>query len=146
MATEQPPAAAPLPADQRPVDPTPVDTADLPPTPIRDRNIPARAWRQAPDRLLQLGTDIGGPEAMYKRRIGSWLLWRAGPASRADARYLAVDPNDPEITVEFRLHPDGRGEGTGPSGALHTRFRDWKKDLLGSEESLPAAGAEQPEP
>ena len=29
----------------------------------------------------------------------------------------------------FRLHPDGTGEGTGPSGAAHDRFRTWKEDL-----------------
>lgn len=123
---------APLPADERPVDPTPVDTIDLPPTPIRDRNIPASAWQQAPARLLALGEDIGGPEAMYKRRIGRWLLWRAGPASRGHARYLAVDADDLDVAFEFRLFPDGEGEGTGPSGATHTRFREWKKDLLGT--------------
>ena len=123
---------APLPADERPVDPTPVDTVDLPATPIRDRNIPASAWRQAPARLLDLGSDIGGPEAMYKRRIGRWLLWRAGPASRGHARYYAVDADDLEASFEFRLFPDGDGGGTGPSGATHTRFREWKKDLLGA--------------
>lgn len=127
--TDRPPA---LPADERPVDPTPIDTEALPPTPVRDRNIPASAWRQAPARLVELGADIGGPEAMYKRRIGRWLLWRAGPASRGDARYLAVDANDLERTYEFRLFPDGSGEGTGPSGASHTRFREWKQDLLGA--------------
>jgi hypothetical protein len=128
---------APLPADERPVDPTPVDTADLPPTPIRDRNIPASAWRQAPPRLLALGDDLetpadapGPPEAMYKRRIGRWLLWRAGPASRGHARYFAVDADDLTTAFEFRLYPDGDGTGTGPSGTSHTRFREWKKDLL----------------
>ena len=119
-----------LPADDRPVDRTPVDTDDLPPTPVRDRNIPAGAWRQAPARLLALGDDIGGCEAMYKRRIGGWLLWRAGPASRADARYLAVRSDDLGRHCEFRLFPDGSGQGTGPTGTGHDRFRDWKKDLL----------------
>ena len=138
------PGPAPLPADQRPVDPTPVDTAELPATPVRDRNIPASAWRQAPDRLRRLGEDIGEPEAMYKRRIGRWLLWRAGPASRADARYLAVDPEDPTTTVEFRLYPDGSGVGDGPSGARHTRFREWKKDLLGKRDESHDEGESGP--
>ena len=104
-------------------------TAELPPTPIRDRNIPASAWIEAPDELLHLGDDIGHPPIAYKRRIGRWLLWRAGPASRADARYLALDASDLTRQFSFRLHPDGVGEGIGPSGERHERFRAWKEDL-----------------
>jgi len=118
-----------LPADERPIDPTPVHTDALPPTPIRDRNIPASAWMEAPPRLLALGDDIGQPVITYKRRIGRWLLWRAGPASRADARYLAVDPDDVGRQFEFRLFVDGTGTGAGPSGTEHHRFREWKQDL-----------------
>jgi hypothetical protein len=106
-----------------------VHTADLPPTPIRDRNIPASAWIEAPDELLHLGDDIGHPLVAYKRRIGRWLLWRAGPASKADSRYLAIDHEDLTRQHTFRLHPDGRGEGVGPSGEDHERFRTWKQDL-----------------
>ena len=91
-------------------------TADLPPTPIRDRNIPATAWVEAPDELLHLGDDIGQPLVTYKRRIGRWLLWRAGRPSQADARYLAVDADDLDRQHSFRLFPDGSGEGIGPSG------------------------------
>ena len=120
-----------LPSHERPLDHTPVHTEDLPPTPIRDRNIPATAWVEAPDVLLHLGDDIGGPVATYKRRIGDWLLWRAGPASRADARYLAVRADDLAVHHTFRLFPDGAGEGQGPDGASHTRFRQWKESLLG---------------
>jgi hypothetical protein len=119
-----------LPADQRPVDPTPVHTSELPATPTRDRNIPATAWVEAPGELRTLGDDLPGrPVAMYKRRIGSWLLWRAGPASQADARYLAVRADDPADQHTFRLFPDGSGDGTGPSGRPHDRFRTWKEDL-----------------
>jgi hypothetical protein len=126
-----------LPYDQRPLDPTPVHTADLPPTPIRDRNIPAGAWVEAPARLRSLGDDLTfGPDTTeaervptYKRRVGRWLLWRVGPAAGADARYLAVDADDLDRSVEFRLLPDGSGHGTGPSGATHDRFRSWKEDL-----------------
>lgn len=121
--------AAPLPADERPVDHTPVHTDDLPPTPVRDRNIPATAWVEAPAALLELGVDFGGPVAMYKRRIGRWLLWRAGPASRGDARYMAIDADDLTRQHTYRLHPDGRGSGVGPSGTTHERFRAWKEDL-----------------
>jgi hypothetical protein len=118
-----------LPADDRPIDPTPVHTEDLPPTPVRDRNIPAEAWVEAPDVLLRSGDDIGRPAITYKRRIGRWLLWRAGPATHADARYVAIASDDLGEHHEFRLHPDGSGQGAGPSGGIHTRFREWKEDL-----------------
>jgi hypothetical protein len=111
------------------MDPTPVHTEDLPATPVRDRNIPASAWVEAPPALLALGDDIGRPAITYKRRLGPWLLWRAGPASRADARYCAVDARDLGRSFTFRLFPDGSGGGTGPSGARHVRFRAWKEDL-----------------
>ena len=79
---------------------------------------------------MRLGADLEGrPPADYKRRIGPWLLWRAGPATRADARYLALHADRLDETHEFRLFPDGSGAGTGPSGREHTRFRTWKEDL-----------------
>ncbi len=119
-----------LPADQRPVDHTPVHTEDLPATPIRDRNIPATAWIEAPAELRDLGDDLPGrPVATYKRRIGPWLLWRAGPASHADARYWAGAAVDLTDQWTFRLQPDGTGAGVGPSGTTHQRFRTWKEDL-----------------
>ena len=118
--------------DERPEDATPVHTDDLPPTPTRDRNIPAPAWVEAPAELLALGDDLpGAPVATYKRRIAEWLLWRAGPASGGDARYWAADAGDLTRQTTFRLFPDGNGDGLGPSGARHTRFRSWKEDLLG---------------
>ena len=125
----------PLPADERPIDDTPVHTVDLPPTPTRDRNIVATAWIEAPPELLSLGDDLPAPDGplvtAYKRRIGPWLLWRAGPAKGADARYFAVRADDLGVQSTFRLFPDGSGDGLGPSGARHTRFRAWKEDLLG---------------
>lgn len=122
--------AAALPYDRRPDDATPVHTADLPPTPVRDRNIPASAWVEAPDELRRLGADLPGrPEAGYKRRIGPWLLWRAGPATGGDARYWAARADDLAESYTFRLFAGGDGEGTGPSGASHPRFRAWKEDL-----------------
>ena len=106
-------------------------TADLPATPQRDRNIPAAAWIEAPAALLSLGADIGVDAAHtdYKRRIDRWLLWRAGPATGADARYMAVAADDLAEHHTFRLFPDGTGEGRGPSGKMHSRFRSWKEDL-----------------
>ena len=121
--------ATALPADERPFDPTPVHTEDLPPTPVRDRNIPADAWVEAPEALLRAGDDIGNPPIAYKRRLGRWLLWRAGPARGADARYVAVDSADLARHCAFRLFPDGSGSGVGPSGRRHDRFREWKQDL-----------------
>ena len=108
-------------------------------TPTRDRNIVASAWVEAPIELLQLGHDLAGePEAEYKRRIGRWLLWRAGPAV-GDARYLAVAADDLSVQHAYRLTPEApgadgepvNGEGSGPSGTVHHRFRAWKEDLLG---------------
>ena len=116
--------------DERPLDLTPVHTAELPDTPVRDRNIPATAWVEAPDELRHLGDDLpGAPVAEYKRRIGPWLLWRAGPASAGDARYWAGLASAPDVAHTLRLFPDGRADGVGPSGTVHRRFRAWKEDL-----------------
>jgi len=132
-------AGEPLRYDERPADHTPVNTPDLPDTPTRDRNILASAWVQAPAELLHLGDDLPGtPAAEYKRRIGRWLLWRAGPAV-GDARYLAIATDDLSVQHSYRLCPvatgangeAANGEGAGPSGAVHHRFRAWKEDLLG---------------
>lgn len=120
--------------DQRPYDETPLHTDDLPLTPVRDRNIPASAWIEAPNALRHLGDDLPGtPVADYKRRIGPWLLWRAGPAAGADARYWVGRVDDLTVSYTFRLFPDGDGEGVGPSGTTHTRFRAWKEDLRDAE-------------
>jgi hypothetical protein len=118
-----------LPYNERPVDDTPVHTSDLPATPTRDRNIVASAWVEAPHDLVELGADIGHDQVDYKRRIGRWLLWRAGPAVDADARYMAVAADDLDDRWTFRLFRDGTGRGEGPSGATHERFRAWKEDL-----------------
>ncbi len=123
------PGVTALPADERPVDPTPVHTDDLPATPLRDRNIPATAWIEAPESLVASGDDIGAAVVAYKRRLHGWLLWRAGPARGADARYTAIAADDLSLSWTFRLLPDGTGSGTGPSGATHERFRTWKEDL-----------------
>jgi hypothetical protein len=116
--------------DERPLDDSPIHTSELPPTPVRDRNIPATAWVESPVELLGLGDDLPGtPTAEYKRRIGRWLLWRAGPATGADARYWVCDADILDEQYTFRLFPDGTGDGFGPSGQRHTRFRAWKEDL-----------------
>ena len=87
---------------------------------------------QAPDALLVLGEPLGisAEATAYKRRIGDWLLWRAGPA-RGPARYLAIHSADLDRQLVFTLEADGAHHGTGPSGVEHTRFRAWKEDLLG---------------
>jgi len=84
---------------------------------------------EAPDALLHLGDDLGTELTAYKRRLGPWLLWRAGPARGADARYAAIRATDLGEIHTFRLYPDGSGDGVGPSGERHTRFRTWKEDL-----------------
>lgn len=119
-----------LPYHQRPVDDSPVHTAELSPTPLRDRNIPATAWIEAPEELLTLGEGLPDrPVADYKRRIGPWILWRAGPARKADARYWAAHEDDLDRSYTIHLRPDGSAEGVGPSGQTHDRFRSWKEDL-----------------
>ena len=118
--------------DQRPPDHTPIHTGSLPATPTRDRNIVASAWIEAPEELLTLGSDLPNqPEGDFKRRIGDWLLWRAGPAAGGDARYWACRADNVAVQHTFRLHPDATGDGTGPSGQRHAKFRPWKEDLLG---------------
>ena len=127
-------------AEDRPIDPTPVHTVDLPATPQRDRTIPATAWIEAPAALLDLGRDIGHELVAYKRRIGPWLLWRAGPAVKGNARYAAIAADDLREQFTFRLHPSGDGEGVGPDGVEHTRFRAWKEALRDTAPGVQRAG------
>lgn len=105
-------------------------TEELPALPQREYLIPADRWIDAPQELRQLGSDFGVDLVAYKRRIGRYLLWRAGPASRADARYMAIASDDLGERYSFRLRPDGSGAGTGPDGRQHERFRTWKESLL----------------
>jgi hypothetical protein len=116
-------------AEDRP--PVEVDyhTADLPATPTREFLIPATRWVEAPQALLFLGADLGIELVAYKRRIKRFLLWRAGPARLADARYLAIAADDLAEQYTFRLFADGTGHGTGPDGVEQTRFRAWKEAL-----------------
>ncbi len=115
--------------DDRPLVEVDHHTADLPELPQRDRTIPAERWVEAPPELRALGADIGAPVVVYKRRIGGWLLWRAGPPNKGDSRYMALASTAPTRQYTFRLFPDGSGEGTGPDGRVHTRFRTWKEAL-----------------
>ncbi len=120
---------SPTPAEAR----TPTDrdwhTHELPENPQRDFLIPAGRWVEAPEELRTLGADLGIALVAYKRRIGRYLLWRAGPARRADARYMAVAADDLDRRFVFRLFPDGTGDGPAPDGRHHTRFRTWKEAL-----------------
>lgn len=113
--------------DPLPLLPGPLTTADLPATPLRTHRIAAASWTEAPASLLDLGADLG-VSAEYRRRIGRFLLWRAGPPV-GEARYLAIDPESGE-TWTFDLHGHD-GAGRGPDGRSHTRFRTWKESLLG---------------
>lgn len=118
-----------VPADERPLVTDPFHTADLPPLPQRDRRLPASLWVEAPEPLRALGADLGHEVVAYKRRIGRWLLWRAGPAVGAAARYGALDGEDLGRMFTFDLDADGNGHGVGPDGATHLRFRAWKESL-----------------
>ena len=106
-----------------------LDTADLPPTPVRDRTILATQWREAPPALLTLGADLGHGAVRYKRRIGPVLLWRAGPPNKGHTRYMALHEDRLDEQYTFTLQPDGTGEGVGPDGVRHERFRTWKEAL-----------------
>jgi hypothetical protein len=119
----------PTPAEERPPTERDWHTDELPPTPQRDYLIPATRWVEAPAELRTLGADIGIDLVAFKRRIRDFLLWRAGPAVRADARYMAIDARDLRRRFTYRLFPDGSGEGEGPDGQIHTRFRTWKEAL-----------------
>src|SRR5689334_24429653 len=119
----------PTPAEERPPTDHDWSTAELPATPQRYFLIPAERWTEAPAALKTLGADFGVDLVAYKRRIGRYLLWRAGPAKGADARYMAVDADDLDRRYTFRLFPDGSGEGVGADGATHERFRTWKESL-----------------
>lgn len=100
-------------------------TRDLPATPQRDFRIPAHCWLEAPEELLALGVELSEP-VEYKRRIGRYLLWRAGPPV-GRARYLAVSE---DLAETYRFALEGRtGEGQGPDGVVHERFRAWKQAL-----------------
>jgi hypothetical protein len=116
------------PAEDRPAVEHDVHTEDLPALPQRDSRIPVSRWPEAPPAVRDLGDDIGA-EAGYIRRIGRYLLWRAGPAVGAEARYGAVAADDLTDSWTFRLAADGSGEGIGPNGVTHTRFRSWKESL-----------------
>jgi hypothetical protein len=119
---------SPVPAEERPPTDRDWSTGELPATPQRYFLIPAERWVEAPAELRTLGADLGIELVAYKRRIGRYLLWRAGPAAGADARYMAIAADDPRERWTFRLFPDGSGVGDAPGGS-HTRFRTWKEDL-----------------
>jgi hypothetical protein len=120
---------SPISAEDRP--PVDVDyhTVDLPATPTREYLIPATRWIEAPQTLLELGRDFGVELVAYKRRINRFLLWRAGPARGADARYMAIAADDLGEQYTFRLLADGTAAGVGPDGVSHSRFRAWKEAL-----------------
>ncbi len=120
---------APRGDEARPLVTTPFHTVDLPPLPQRDRRRPASLWIEAPEELRALGIDLGHELVVYKRQIGRWLLWRAGPAVDDNARYMALDTDDLRRQFTFTLDSEGHGTGIGPDGVACDRFRTWKESL-----------------
>ena len=45
---------------------------------------------------------------------------------------MAVAADDLSNRWTFRLYADGTGEGEGPDGVTHRRFRQWKESLRDS--------------
>ena len=120
-----------LPVHERPFVEDRYHTHELPDTPTRSFRIPASGWIEAPAAALALGDELVEP-VEYKRRIGRYLLWRAGPAV-GEAAYLAIARDDLSRRFRFDLH--GRlGVGVGPGGTSHSRFRTWKEALLADPE------------
>jgi hypothetical protein len=106
-------------------------TEELPALPQRHSMVPAARWIEAPVEVRDLGRDFGVELVTYIRRIGPYLLWRAGRAAGERARYCAVKADDLDERWRFDLDPEGNGSGTGPDGVEHHRFRDWKLSLKG---------------
>jgi hypothetical protein len=117
------------PTEDRPPVERDLHTEELPPLPQRTSMIPAERWVEAPDAVRHLGDEIGVDLVAYIRRIGDFLLWRAGRAAGEPARYCAVDATDLAERWYFALDAEGNGSGTGPDGVVHTRFRSWKESL-----------------
>ncbi len=116
-----------LPINERPFTERRYQTHELPDTPTRHFRIPASGWIDAPEVLLTLGDELGVP-VEYKRRIGRFFLWRAGPPVGRSI-YLAIYVDDTDRFFRFDL--DGRtGHGRGPDNVEHVRFRTWKESLL----------------
>lgn len=119
-----------LPVSERPFTTDIYTTGTLPDTPTRTFRIPALGWVEAPEELLSLGDELKEP-VEYKRRIGRYLLWRAGPPI-GDAWYFAIAADD--LTRRFRFRLAGKhGVGVGPDGQEHLRFRLWKQSLHADE-------------
>jgi hypothetical protein len=119
----------PIPAEARAPTDRDWHTDELPALPQRDFLIPAERWVEAPEELRTLGADFGYDLVAYKRRIGRYLLWRSGPAVRADARYMALAADDLSERWTFTLTADGSGAGVGPGDRVYSRFRSWKEAL-----------------
>ncbi len=129
MTTDEPERPPSIPVEDRPADPGPFHTADLPPTPQRDRAIEATAWLEAPAELLGLADELGSAPARYLRRIGPWLLWRAGPPGAPTPGTGWPAPTTWPPSSPSPSSRTGPGAGVGPSGTTHDRFRSWKEDL-----------------
>ena len=122
---------SPTPARGATTDRPRLTTADLPATPQRDFLIPAERWIEAPDELRVLGADIGIESPAASCCINRYLLWRAGPVVKANARYMAIAQRRSRRAFDVPASiPSGAGEGAaGPDGRVHASFRRWKEAL-----------------
>ena len=65
----------------------------------------------------------------YKRRIGRYLLWRAGPGACAPMRATWRSPPTTSPSVDVPAHARRHRCRRGPTADVHARFRTWKEAL-----------------
>ena len=117
--------------DERPADDTPIHTADLP--------ADAGARPQHPGDGVDRGARRRSSTSATTCPAARWPTTSAGsgrgccggpgPPPAPMPATSRCGPTTSTVHHTFRLFPDGDGDGTGPSGERHTRFRTWKEDL-----------------
>ena len=87
--------------------------------------------KEGPLEALRLPTPKEPPpeEIALLRARFSELLARLKELLEAREALYAALAHDLDVQCTFRLFPDGTGDGRGPTGTRHDRFRTWKEDL-----------------